>query len=133
MTTFTPIAGAPPSGTPEDLPLSHVLEPGDNPSTVAARYGVPVEQIMQLNGLDDRSARHLRPGMPLTLRPSSAPAATPPKPQPLPVGTVGEAPSDAGRIPLASRNGRCGFTADRHPLAEWEARKRTVSRIWLRV
>lgn len=52
----------------EGGPLSHKLEKGENPSKVAKRFVVKLNEIMRLNQLDEAKARKLKVGQELLLR-----------------------------------------------------------------
>lgn len=45
----------------------HRLRPGQNPSTVAAKYGISTAALLRANGLTKSSARRLRPGVKLVV------------------------------------------------------------------
>jgi LysM repeat protein len=53
--TSTPTIIATPTQTPMPRPTlqTHVIETGENPSTVAELYGVPVEELLAINRIDD--------------------------------------------------------------------------------
>jgi len=49
-------------------PEFYVVRPGDNPWTIAMKYGIKVEDLMKLNRLNDVKAKQLRPGDKLQIR-----------------------------------------------------------------
>ncbi len=53
-------AGATATGDdpPADEPRRHQIQRGDTLSRIAARYGVPLRQLFELNGMDGRSVLH---------------------------------------------------------------------------
>lgn len=46
----------------------YIVKGGDNPWTISRRTGVDFEEILRLNGLDERKARRLQPGDKLRIR-----------------------------------------------------------------
>lgn len=50
-------SGSPVAVTPAALPITitHVVQPGETLSGIAERYGVPMERIMEANGIEDPS------------------------------------------------------------------------------
>ena len=54
----------------------YLLKPGDNPSKVARKFGIPLADLMAWNRLTEASARRLKVGQPLFLR-----NPTPPPPE----------------------------------------------------
>uniref|UniRef100_A0A540VH94 LysM peptidoglycan-binding domain-containing protein n=2 Tax=Litorilinea aerophila TaxID=1204385 RepID=A0A540VH94_9CHLR len=77
----------------------HVVQAGDTLSQIAANYGIPLDRLMALNGLDDPDAIYV--GQKLRLTPSlAADMAIPPPMAEAPVGP-GE---EASRPPIATLN-----------------------------
>jgi membrane-bound lytic murein transglycosylase D len=60
---------APATGAADDTAAArlHVVRPGDSLSRIANRYGVPLRELFELNGLDGRSI--LRPGQRIRIDP----------------------------------------------------------------
>ena len=53
-------AGAPPERPAPAIPRRHTVVRGDSPWKIASRYGIPVADLQQQNGLSETSV--LRPG-----------------------------------------------------------------------
>lgn len=54
--TDTPQPTATHTPTPTPTPYVHIVKRGENPSLIADQYGVPVEELMKLNNIDDVSS-----------------------------------------------------------------------------
>lgn len=54
-TTDTPMPTATFTPTPTPTPLVHIIESGDNPSIIADRYGVNLDDLLKLNNITDVS------------------------------------------------------------------------------
>ncbi len=54
-TTDTPVPTATFTPTPTPTPLVHIIESGDNPSIIADRYGVNLDDLLKLNNITDVS------------------------------------------------------------------------------
>lgn len=88
-------------------PSSHIVQPGENLSKIAARYGVSYRQLANYNGI--RNPNHLRPGQVLRI-----PAPTPVKRTPVrtPVATPDSiVPSPVATNPRDKSDGQPGHTA----------------------
>lgn len=77
LPTFTPapaILAPPPTATPG--PLTHIVQPGEYPGSIAAQYGIPVEELLTANGFGYDVI--IYPGdrilIPITPTPGAAPA-----------------------------------------------------------
>lgn len=88
-----------------DLPATYVVEPGDSPSSIANRFGIPTPAILTLNGLSWSTTLH--PGQVLKLTPeptkkrAQAPARLAPSGY---VVQYGESPSRiADRLGISTR------------------------------
>lgn len=57
----------------EGGPVTYTVQKDDNPSMIAKKMGVPLKQLMALNGITDESAKHLKIGTVLRLRPDNPP------------------------------------------------------------
>ena len=88
----------------------HVVQPGENLSTIAEGYGVPMSRLVAINGLQD--ANHVEVGMSLRLKgnpPTSAASVTPsqrssspaPGTEPLPSRSVAPNPETSPRATTA--------------------------------
>jgi LysM repeat protein len=88
----------------------HVVQPGENLSTIAEGYGVPMSRLVAINGLQD--ANHVEVGMRLRLKgnpPTSAASVTPsqrssspaPGTEPLPSRSVAPNPETSPRATTA--------------------------------
>lgn len=88
----------------------HVVQPGENLSTIAEGYGVPMSRLVAINGLQD--ANHVEVGMRLRLKgnpPTSAASVTPsqrssspaPGTEPLPSRSVAPNPETSQRATTA--------------------------------
>lgn len=44
----------------------HVVQPGENPWIIARRYGIPLQELLQMNGLSEKSI--LQPGMKIVIK-----------------------------------------------------------------
>ncbi len=105
----SPGGSPPPNVTPEptaepvipstpnpDGSVVHIVGHGQTLLQIALAYGVPLEQILQLNGLTENSL--IYPGQRLLIRPGNAPTATAtPTPTETPTPTLSPSPT-----PLAS-------------------------------
>ncbi len=74
--TPTPIPSATPSPVPSPTPIIHQVQSGETLIYIASYYGTTTEAIMEANGLDETSARLLRPGQELLI-PSTGPVGGP--------------------------------------------------------
>jgi LysM repeat protein len=72
----------PASGSPETV--KHVVRAGDTPSGIAAKYGVPVDDLLRWNNLTRRSVLHIGDELLVytTGAPEDAPQAAPAAPEP---------------------------------------------------
>ena len=57
--------------TPTPTPVYHVVESGENPGTIATKYGLTIDQLMSANKLKD--PRTLREGQSLLIPPTALP------------------------------------------------------------
>src|SRR5205807_10409842 len=71
----TPSATRTPTIPPTSTPVYYVVQPGDALVTIAARFGVTVEAIMNANGLTD--AQLIRAGTRLLIPGASIPQPSP--------------------------------------------------------
>ncbi len=75
--TLTPTRSPTPTETPTatatPTPVRHIVEAGENPGTIASKYGLTIEQLMTANQITD--PRTLRQGQSLLIPPTAAPAA----------------------------------------------------------
>jgi LysM repeat protein len=73
--TSTPTASATPTTTPTatatSTPVYHVVEAGENPGTIAVKYGLTIDQLMTANKIAD--PRTLREGQSLLIPPTAPP------------------------------------------------------------
>ncbi len=75
-------SGSPITVTPVALPvtITHVVQTGETLSEIAARYGVPIERVMEANGIEDPSLLQEEQELVIPLgtpTPSPTPTATP--------------------------------------------------------
>ena len=68
--TDTPMPTATPTVTPTPTPRNHIVERGDNPSFIADKYGISVEDLIAMNGIEDVSG--LQIGQVLLIPPFSS-------------------------------------------------------------
>ena len=119
--TVTPTPEPLDLGTPQvtpTIPLEiYQVQAGDTLGTIAEAYGVPVEQIMQINGLSDPNALGSGEVLlipvtpdPASLPPTETPIPPEPSPTPLPFG-------DALRIDITTIVG-AGSLADERVVIE---------------
>lgn len=91
--TRTPTATRTPTSTPTVTPtptetrveVYHVVAAGENPGSIAARYDMPLEQIMEANDITD--PRRLRVGQALLIPPTWTPENATPNPDWTPTPT----------------------------------------------
>lgn len=80
----TPVAPAP------DAIAKHLVAEGDTMSGIAARYGIALDELLQVNGLSRQSL--IFPGESIVLPPTAGSAAAPEAPTPTPAPTPITAP-----------------------------------------
>ncbi len=75
-----------PSPTPGPTPIIYVVKPGDVLSAIAVKYGIPVDEIMRVNGMSDTL---IRIGQQLTIPPPTPTPTITPTPLPSATPTAG--------------------------------------------
>jgi LysM repeat protein len=99
-----PTSPPPPEATATSVPVetrtgrtTHVVQPGENLSQIAQRYGVSVEAIVQVNGLEDPSliyrGQTLIIPAPGEVLPTATPRPATATPQPAPPTATGVSPT----------------------------------------
>lgn len=74
--TATPVPSDTPTPIPSPTPIFHEVQPGETIIYIASYYGTSPEAVMEANGLDETSARLLRPGQRIAI-PSTGPVGGP--------------------------------------------------------
>jgi LysM repeat protein len=74
MPSATPTQTPPPAPSP--TPIIHEVQSGETVSYIASYYGTTIDGILEANGLDENTARMLRPGQALVI-PSIGPVGGP--------------------------------------------------------
>jgi LysM repeat protein len=103
----------------------HVVQPGENLSTIAEGYGVPMSRLVAINGLQD--ANHVEVGMRLRLKgnpPTSAAASTEappnrsvaPAPETSPTATTAPQSDASSTVTLPQTRPATGTTAMANPV-----------------
>ena len=54
--------------TPKESREYYVVKEGDNPWIIASKHHLRLEKFLELNGLDEKKARHLKPGDKLRIK-----------------------------------------------------------------
>lgn len=105
-----PTSTPPPEATATPVPVetrtgrtTHVVQPGENLSQIAQRYGVSVEAIVQANGLEDPSLIHTGQTLIIPAPGEVIPTATPRPPTvtPQPAPPTAVPPTATGAAPTA--------------------------------
>lgn len=52
----------------EEKAVYYIVKSGDNPWTIAMKHHIKVEELLRLNQLDEKKAKHLKPGDKLRIR-----------------------------------------------------------------
>ena len=106
-----PTSVPPPEATATPVPeetqtgrTTHVVQPGENLSQIAQRYGVSVEAIVQVNGLEDPSLIQVGQTLIIPAPGEVLPTATPrpPTATPLPSTPTAVSPTATGISPTAT-------------------------------
>ena len=78
--------------------ISHIVKPGDTLFALALQYGVPVDQIMALNGLKPDSRIEIGRELIIALPAPKPQAASPIRPPAIPTSATGSAGSGRGTV-----------------------------------
>jgi LysM repeat protein len=107
-----PTSAPPPEATATPVPAetqpgrtTHVVQPGENLSQIAQRYGVSVEAIVQVNGLEDPSLIHTGQTLIIPAPGEVLPSATPRPPTATPLPSTpptAASPTATGVPPTAT-------------------------------